>query len=115
MFITGLEYKFIIKTVDPDGTTPVSGKKNKPRDVDMSVTSGLDEEQKEEEEVKDEIYEEEGLLSSPASVTPGDTGLYLNSTGNKNTDKTIHHSYKSICACSSGSAHRCLRYYYDHC
>lgn len=61
--ITGLEYKFMVKSVDPDGTTAVTDNKN--------------EEGMEEDEYGDWMEE----LTSPAPVILGEKGISPNHTG----------------------------------
>ncbi|XP_044041741.1 collagen alpha-1(VII) chain isoform X2 [Siniperca chuatsi] len=65
----GLEYKFMVKSVDPDGTTSVTEKKNVPDDVVVSLNSDLHEEgmQEEGEEVEEKEYGDQvGEMTSPA-------------------------------------------------
>ncbi|XP_067438348.1 collagen alpha-1(VII) chain isoform X1 [Thunnus thynnus] len=75
----GLEYKFMVKSVDPDGTTKVTDNKNKPEDVVTSLSHDLNEEEVEEEgeEVEEEEY---GEMTSPAPVILGEKGILPNRT-----------------------------------
>ncbi|XP_078021207.1 uncharacterized protein col7a1l isoform X2 [Epinephelus lanceolatus] len=63
----GLEYKFIVKSVDPDGTTAVTDKyKNKAGDVEISLNRDLHKERMEEEGEEVEDYGDKlGETTSP--------------------------------------------------
>lgn len=79
--ITGLEYKFMVKSVDPDGTTMMTDNKNEPEDVVISLSCDLHEGRMEEEE-----------LTSPAPVILGEKGILPNHTGkNNNLTTTCPH------------------------
>ncbi|XP_045928379.1 collagen alpha-1(VII) chain [Micropterus dolomieu] len=61
----GLEYKFMVKSVDPDGTTSVTEKKTMPDDAAVSLNNDLHEEEVEEVE-KGEYGDKVGEMTSPA-------------------------------------------------
>nr|XP_019947966.1 PREDICTED: collagen alpha-1(VII) chain-like [Paralichthys olivaceus] len=70
----GLEYKFMVKSVDPDGTTSGTDSKTEPGDVVISLSRD-----REVEEVGDQVEEEE--YGGPASpVIPGEEGMIPNRT-----------------------------------
>ncbi|XP_056223924.1 collagen alpha-1(VII) chain isoform X3 [Seriola aureovittata] len=75
----GLEYKFMVKSVDPDGTTMVTDSKNEREDEVISLSrEGAEEagEQEEEEEYGDRMEE----MTSPAPVILGEKGMLPNHT-----------------------------------
>ncbi|XP_051247897.1 collagen alpha-1(VII) chain isoform X3 [Dicentrarchus labrax] len=74
----GLEYKFMVKSVDPDGTTSVTEKKNVSEDVLVSVNHDVHEEviEKEVEEYGDNV----GEMTSPAPVIHEEKGILPNRT-----------------------------------
>ncbi|XP_070785049.1 collagen alpha-1(VII) chain [Enoplosus armatus] len=80
----GLEYKFMVKSVDPDGTTSVTEKKKEPDDVAVSLNRDLQGEgmqEGEEAEVEEEEYGDEvGGMSSPAPVILEEKGTLPNRT-----------------------------------
>lgn len=79
--ITGLEYKFMVKSVDPDGTTAVTESQNEPDDVVISLHHDLHKEGMEEE--GEEYGDKLGEITSPAPVIrPNRTGKnnYFNVT-----------------------------------
>lgn len=82
--ITGLEYKFMVKSVDPDGTTAVTSTKNEPGDVVISLSRDLSEAGKEEDEYGDWMEE----LTSPAPVILGEKGILPNHTGTNHNHAT---------------------------
>lgn len=85
--ITGLEYKFMVKSVDPDGTTSAAEKKNVPEDV---VASPNREDGMEEEMEEEEYGEKVGEMTSPAPVVLEDKGILPNRTGNNNNFNITH-------------------------
>lgn len=110
--ITGLEYKFMIKSVDPDETTSGTEKKNEPDDVLVSHNRDLHEEGMEGdgEEVEED---QEGETSSPAPVILEDNRTVPNHTGNINYFN-LTHPHKELFRLLSkpmGQTHRCLRYH----
>ncbi|XP_071358384.1 collagen alpha-1(VII) chain isoform X2 [Trachinotus anak] len=75
----GLEYKFMVKSVDPDGTTTVTDSENEPEDeVTPLSREGAEEagEREEEEEYGDRVEE----ITSPAPVILGEGGMPPNRT-----------------------------------
>ncbi|XP_035852104.1 collagen alpha-1(VII) chain isoform X2 [Sander lucioperca] len=62
----GLEYKFMVKSVDPDGTTAVTESQNEPDDVVISLHHDLHKEGMEEE--GEEYGDKLGEITSPAPV-----------------------------------------------
>lgn len=84
---TGLEYKFMVRSVDPDGTTSVAEKKNMSDDVLASLNRDLQEEEGEEWE---EYGDKEGEMTSPAPVIYGEKGILPNHTGNDNYFNITH-------------------------
>ncbi|TKS90840.1 Collagen alpha-1(VII) chain [Collichthys lucidus] len=74
-FHTWLEYKFMVKSVDPDGTTSVAEKKNTSDDVSASLPL-----QEEEGEEWEEYGDKEGDMTSPAPVVYGEKGILPNHT-----------------------------------
>ncbi|XP_070710328.1 collagen alpha-1(VII) chain [Pempheris klunzingeri] len=62
----GLEYKFMVKSVDPDGTTSVTEERNESDDVVISLNRDRHEEGMEEE--VEEYGETVGEMTSPAPV-----------------------------------------------
>lgn len=77
--IAGLEYKYMVKSVDPDGTTVVTGKKKEAEDVVISLSRDLSEAGMEEDEYGDLMEE----LTSPAPAILGEKGILPNHTGKK--------------------------------
>ncbi|XP_069556447.1 collagen alpha-1(VII) chain [Brachyistius frenatus] len=71
----GLEYKFMVKSVDPDATTAVTENKNEPEHVVISTSSDLQEEG-EEEKYRDTV----GEVTRPAPVTLGEEEILPNRT-----------------------------------
>lgn len=71
--ISGLEYKFMVKSVDPDGTTAVI--KNKKEPGDKEVEEG------------EEVNEYEDTLERNTSPDPA---ILPNRTGNNNNLHVIH-------------------------
>lgn len=84
--LTGLEYKFMVKSVDPDGTTAVIENKKEQEDAVISLNPDrhkagmLEEEGEEVEEYGDQLEEK----TSPAP------GILPNSTGNNNHFHLTH-------------------------
>ncbi|KAM7367132.1 hypothetical protein PAMP_015056 [Pampus punctatissimus] len=74
----GLEYKFMVKSLDPDGTTTVTDNKSEPEDVVTSLSRDRHEEELEEEE--DEEVTDYGEMTSPAPVILGEKGILPNHT-----------------------------------
>lgn len=110
--MTGLEYKFMIKSVDPDETTSVTEKKNEPDDVLVSHNRDLHEEGMGGggEEVE-EHGDQEGETSSPAPVILEDNRTVPNRTGNINYFN-LTHRHKELFGLLSkpmGQTHRCLK------
>lgn len=82
---TGLEYKFMVKSVDPDGTTSVTEKKNKTDNVVQSLNRDLHEEGMEEDAEEVEEYGDKvGEMASPAPVILEEKEILPNRTGNDN-------------------------------
>lgn len=73
----------MVKSVDPDGTTAVTGNKNEPEDVVISLSRDLNEAGMEEDKYGDWMEE----LTSPAPVILGEKGILPNHTG-----KNYNHS-----------------------
>lgn len=96
LIITGLEYKFMVKSVDPDGTTAVTDNKNEPDDVVMSLSHDL---QEGVEEVVEQVEEEE--MTSPTPAIHSEEGMQPNSTG-KNHARTCPSRVQA-----PGQIHRC--------
>lgn len=78
--VTGLEYKFLVRSVDPDETVSVTEKKNEPGDVLHSQDLDLHEEGMQEEGVE-EHGDLVGDLSSPAPVMLEEDRTQPNRTG----------------------------------
>ncbi|XP_034529605.1 collagen alpha-1(VII) chain [Notolabrus celidotus] len=77
----GLEYKFMVKSVDPDGTNSMTEKKVVPTDVVISLSRDLHNQGVSED--GDEVYEygdDVGEMSSPAPVILEETGIQTNHT-----------------------------------
>ncbi|XP_074554044.1 uncharacterized protein col7a1l [Halichoeres trimaculatus] len=77
----GLEYKFMVKSVDPDGTKSVTEEKSDPSDVVIALTRGVNkqgvsEEGGEEYEYGDDVED----VTSPAPVILEETGTQTNHT-----------------------------------
>lgn len=81
VFFAGLEYKFMVKSVDPDHS--MFDKIKSPDDVLMSNTHHLHEEETEEgsEEVEENVKEVEEMTTH-APVFIEENGSIPNSTGN---------------------------------
>ncbi|XP_030006171.1 collagen alpha-1(VII) chain isoform X2 [Sphaeramia orbicularis] len=69
----GLEYKFMVKSVDPDGTMAVGDSKKKPHNAEISLAPSFDENETEgkAQDMKEERHgdEEETQMTTPPSVT----------------------------------------------
>lgn len=76
LFFTGLEYKFIVKSVDPDATTTLTERKNKLEEVAFSLTSNL---QKKEKHKARRHRDSLGELSPPVNLA--EEKKFPNSTG----------------------------------
>ncbi|XP_070847875.1 uncharacterized protein [Chaetodon trifascialis] len=72
----GLEYKLMVKSVDPDGTTAVT--EHEPDDVLPFVNRDLNKEGEEEE--KEEYGDKMGEMTSPAPVIREENGILPNRT-----------------------------------
>ena len=81
--ITGLEYKFMIKSVDPDATTHITGSKNKPKEEMISNRSHLHETRMEEK--GEDVEDNAGIVTVPAALNLGGERILKNHTGKKKT------------------------------
>ncbi|XP_035806046.2 collagen alpha-1(VII) chain isoform X2 [Amphiprion ocellaris] len=68
----GLEYKFMVKSVDPDATIAVNEKENEPEDAPTATTRDKEGEEVEEENIRE--------VTSPAPVILGEEEILPNST-----------------------------------
>ncbi|XP_041820381.1 collagen alpha-1(VII) chain [Chelmon rostratus] len=80
----GLEYKFMVKSVDPDGTTAVTEKKNEADEVLPFLNPVLHEKGEEEEEEKDH-GDNAGEMTSPAPMIE-ENGILPNRTVSLNAE-----------------------------
>ncbi|KAM7378264.1 hypothetical protein PAMA_013249 [Pampus argenteus] len=80
----GLEYKLMVKSLDPDETTTVNDNKNEPEDVVTSLSHDRGEEEVEEEEEEEEdedlTEQEYGKMTSPAPAILGEKEILPNRT-----------------------------------
>lgn len=99
--ISGLEYKFMVKSVDPDGTTSVTEKKTMPDDAAVSLNNDLHEEEVEEVE-KGEYGDKVGEMTSPAPEILEEKRILQNHTGNYNYLNIIQ---VTVCCCTGVQTH----------
>lgn len=110
VFITGLEYKFMVKSVDPDGTATLTDDKKEPGDVVMSLSRDFTEDGTEEKEYRDTMDEP----TSPAPVILLEKGILPNQTGKKLNHRTCPHKLLFSKVHAIGQTHRWLRYKNDY-
>ncbi|KAM4569550.1 uncharacterized protein col7a1l [Odontesthes bonariensis] len=67
----GLEYKFMVKSVDPDATTPMTGRKNKPKEEMISNRSFLH---------GNRMEDNDGIVTVPAALNLGGERILKNHT-----------------------------------
>lgn len=81
----GLEYKFMVKSVDPDGTKSVPEEKSVPPDVVIALSRDFHEQGVSEDDAEEYEYEDDvGEVTSPAPEIPQETRIQTNHTGKKN-------------------------------
>ncbi len=92
--ITGLEYKFLVKSVDPDGTTSVTGKQNEPGYALASLKRDFHEEGEEAVKYRDQG----GEMTRSAPKILEEKEILPNRTGNDNYDNyfSITHQHKLL-------------------
>ncbi|XP_035466126.2 collagen alpha-1(VII) chain isoform X2 [Scophthalmus maximus] len=106
----GLEYKFMVKSVDPDGTATVTDSKNEPEDVATPLSRDIHEgagevgEQVEEEEYGERVEE----MSSPAPVILGGEGMSPNRTDSPDRETGEWGRRKKRRVFGTNTADRCL-------
>lgn len=75
-FFAGLEYKFMVKSVDPDATSAITKRKNKLEDAVFSITSDLHEEEKRKKKIYTDTFRELGpsMKLAEEKKLPNSTG-----------------------------------------
>ncbi|KAM4615653.1 uncharacterized protein col7a1l [Polymixia lowei] len=116
----GMDYQFIVKSVDPDSDAMVTEKANEPDETVISLSRNLPEEGRGEAEEEDEDDEEKTFqngmvkIASPPPVVHGEEGIPLNAThtgsvGEGGMERALRKKRSVLGVKSTGSAvDRCL-------